>query len=703
MADIATLGVKIVTTGDEEAKKKIKAVGAEGDKLLATEKRNYAQRLTAIRASYQAEIEAAQRAMRERLKSTVTVNEVNNIKNMYKQQVDAAQAAARAHVRTAQQAHLAATNGLRPMVAETEKVTAAVRRGIPTINTLRSSMTTLASSALSAAPGVTQLSSALGAMALGSGVMIGVMAAMAAVGFAWQKIAGDARESAAALAEANAELGRIGQNSGIASLSAALLVVRNRLDEINTELAELSSQPRSKLGMFMAGLGTAFPAIGGLFGSSGTGTPASDVARLTAERDKATQKVAKGEAEIARLNEAQRKEQETIVKQSAERARNEFLTAEEMKRQMETVRMLNREYKINAQGPGSPVVARQPGGMSQPSGGSFLGGIGDWLKGQFDPRQILSNMASGLLTGGVNMIMGAVTSFVGGLFNAGAKAKEAARLAREAQAQMDRAVQEWRGSLSGAFGSKLGNPIDDEFMQRFRDNPAFGNFAPGAGSPQQIIEWFNAMREAGHEVWGMADLASLIEKYNEALKKQADILDKELKEALEETARAAAEAAKQLQAAQQALGDSLSFAEFDLAGNQQAADELRATRQAEDWRKEAERLGMGEEFIGRIDKWLADRLAQIAAANLGTPVAQAAISAIPNNAAQEVVQSVVGITETSALRLVDIQRTALSYLEFLPRIYYSMNGADGGNVQSIDRGLGARAQRKGWINGSNVV
>jgi hypothetical protein len=24
-------------------------------------------------------------------------------------------------------------------------------------------------------------------------------------------------------------------------------------------------------------------------------------------------------------------------------------------------------------------------------------------------------------------------------------------------------------------------------------------------------------------------------------------------------------------------------------------------------------------------------------------------------------------------------------------------------VQSIDRGLGARAQRKGWINGSNVV
>jgi hypothetical protein len=55
------------------------------------------------------------------------------------------------------------------------------------LNAVRASAQSLVASLVGAAPGVAQLSGALGTMALGSGMMIGVLAGMAALGFAWQK------------------------------------------------------------------------------------------------------------------------------------------------------------------------------------------------------------------------------------------------------------------------------------------------------------------------------------------------------------------------------------------------------------------------------------------------------------------------------------------------------------------------------------
>lgn len=76
----------------------------------------------------------------------------------------------------------------------------AARTGI-TLNTLRSSMTTIASSALNAVPGVTQLSSALGGMALGAGPMIAILAGIAAVTYAYDYLTARSREAVKAQEE----------------------------------------------------------------------------------------------------------------------------------------------------------------------------------------------------------------------------------------------------------------------------------------------------------------------------------------------------------------------------------------------------------------------------------------------------------------------------------------------------------------------
>ena len=63
------------------------------------------------------------------------------------------------------------------------------------LNSMRASVTSMAASMLGAAPGVTQFTSVLGTMALGSGVMIAVLAGMAALAFAWDKITDSARKA----------------------------------------------------------------------------------------------------------------------------------------------------------------------------------------------------------------------------------------------------------------------------------------------------------------------------------------------------------------------------------------------------------------------------------------------------------------------------------------------------------------------------
>lgn len=97
---------------------------------------------------------------------------------------------------------VAEANALRALKVETGLASAAqVELGAATgltkggLNSLRASVQSFAASMLGAAPGVTQFTGALGTMALGSGVMIGVLAALAAASFAWDKLTESVRKS----------------------------------------------------------------------------------------------------------------------------------------------------------------------------------------------------------------------------------------------------------------------------------------------------------------------------------------------------------------------------------------------------------------------------------------------------------------------------------------------------------------------------
>jgi hypothetical protein len=61
---------------------------------------------------------------------------------------------------------------------------------------VREAVTSMAAAALQSAPGVAQLGGVLGSMAIGTTMMVGVMAGLAAVGLAWERITQGARDAA---------------------------------------------------------------------------------------------------------------------------------------------------------------------------------------------------------------------------------------------------------------------------------------------------------------------------------------------------------------------------------------------------------------------------------------------------------------------------------------------------------------------------
>lgn len=187
----------------------VNSVIATEKSALAQHRRIYADRLGAIRASYRQEVEAAERAMRARERASVSVAEVNQIRARYKEQVEAAQAASRAQIQAAQQAHLAATNGMRPMIAVTDEMTVATRRSGASLNTVRSALQGLLASTLHTAPGVAQVSGAIGTMAMGTTMMVGVLAAIAALAYGWQWLTREAKANKEASKEAIDELQRL--------------------------------------------------------------------------------------------------------------------------------------------------------------------------------------------------------------------------------------------------------------------------------------------------------------------------------------------------------------------------------------------------------------------------------------------------------------------------------------------------------------
>lgn len=130
--------------------------------------------------------------------------------------------------------------------AATATVAASSARTAAALNTVRGAMTSMAGAALSAAPGVAPLASVLGTMAIGTPMMIGVLAGAAALALAWDKITASAKAAKKEQEDAlsrlragvqTARLGVAGEVPGqVAQAQALVNADRERLEKANESL-----------------------------------------------------------------------------------------------------------------------------------------------------------------------------------------------------------------------------------------------------------------------------------------------------------------------------------------------------------------------------------------------------------------------------------------------------------------------------------
>lgn len=233
-----------------------------------------------------------------------------------------------------------------------QKGTAAVaQQAVLPLNRVNSTLRIMAQQALGVNPVLGNLSFLLGTFAVGSVMMTGVLAGLAAVGFAWRKLRQDAVESAAALKEAETSL--------------EALARARRLEPIGGELGastRLLIQERNRLGARqgeLSRLGLDQPS----FDRFGEQTAASkEFAENTARIEALTQLIALGEAEIA--------------KAAADRAEQERRAAHQLqlqKQELEEMLRLANDLLSRSIPKFSPVIMQQTDALQRQNG--ILGGL----------------------------------------------------------------------------------------------------------------------------------------------------------------------------------------------------------------------------------------------------------------------------------------------------------------------------------------
>lgn len=177
--------------------------------------------------------------------------------------------------------------------------TEARRAGIG-IASLRGPLVTISTQALATNPAMGQFASILGSLAFGSGVMVGVLAGLAAISTALHLITRESREAKEALQDAQEVIDRLQRRREAEALGPAgtEIVARTALqaeaDRIQNEINRLEAQ-RS--------LSSALPASAGAFGVAGLNQAAADenlrsLRRQLAERQKIIEQANQGIAEI---------------------------------------------------------------------------------------------------------------------------------------------------------------------------------------------------------------------------------------------------------------------------------------------------------------------------------------------------------------------------------------------------------------------
>jgi hypothetical protein len=193
--------------------------------------------------------------------------------------------------------HAAVTTQMRALTAEAARSAAAQRTlGTATgltssgLNSVRASLTGLAASLLGTAPGVAQFTSALGTMAVGSGVMIGVLAGLAALGFAWDKLTEKTRKAKQETEEALRSLSKLRDRERQGAGGETVDHIDRARQQLAKDRAALVALQQQSVGP-----STQFSIVGGGF-SAAQGDPVAKAKQI----EKLQADIAAGERAVAR-------------------------------------------------------------------------------------------------------------------------------------------------------------------------------------------------------------------------------------------------------------------------------------------------------------------------------------------------------------------------------------------------------------------
>lgn len=413
---------------------------AVANRATTSLRKAYSDRVVAAHQAAQQEIAAAQQTMKERLRFATSTAEISAIRKLYRERVDAARTGAQQEIQAAQQSFLASTKNMAPVAGSLNDVVKAAGRAAPGINSVRSALTAMAASALQTAPGVAQVSSVLGAMALGAGPMVAILAGIAGVTFAWQKLTAAGKELTKAAEDALAAVAKLDETeaSRLAGTQATLDAKRAAIDDEIAELRELD--PLNK----------------------GYAKAQEKINELLKERDKLVRATTRVETAITEFHKKELDQRAKDQQEALDKEQRAFEKhAEEIVRKWQRMQLKLTPFEIRervrlgnagqvglvGRTPLDPKVAQAfiaAGGAAARGAGAGAGGPGntvpgksltDMLKSRLDPKQLLTNLASNVLSGGISAAVGILGKFADGLFDFGGKAKAAAAALAEARRQ----------------------------------------------------------------------------------------------------------------------------------------------------------------------------------------------------------------------------------------------------------------------------
>lgn len=584
-------------------------------------------------------------------------------------------------------------------------------------NQLRGGMASMAQAAIGqAVPGLTSVTSALGSFAIGSGPLVAVLGGLTAIAVAFNVITKEARETREGTKKAIEELERIRQ-----SQRAPEDVIQGNINKVAAEARRLSRELDIRLGTGRPGevaLSTTSTAqlkakFSELVAQVRAGETEIENIRADAqEKAAADAKRAAEQAERAWIEAAD----------NAARVWQRFLgtsvtgTLSSIDRGRMDLRLFNQGVgQVGFTGREQELrlllgnVLAGPNGRDRASvetGGGFLSGLGDSIMKQLDPKMLITNLA----TSGVNAFLGVVGDFVSGIFDSADEAERAfkmwldgIRLITTGLQLSGRAAAEFAAVQRVNEGARAGG-INVRNVQDLTSLAVFiaalENMAEQTRDLRELQKFTELIKQAKIELDKLNEAQAELNR-STAESEQLRILELEGRDAealalrheieLREAERLQLEASTiELIKRRQALeaereemeqirkererikrvtggiidpfgreirdSQDLDVRRLRAEGKDQEAAILEFQRRQERELEEARAAGRTEQFINELIAIQAQEftkfMQQFAPAGLGVT---AGVSA-----EQEIIRNVMGITETTAVGMVNIQRSILS-------------------------------------------